>query len=564
MRRYVLWTVLVLMAWCGAVAWGANTLQIESKTVNKGQAGVVIAIRLTNDITIRNIVVPLALRSVTPGAFVTALQPVYGERLPTGSGAPISDISILNQYAEEDGTCKAGQPGGFGTITYSDGASHPVAAAPEGVLFVRGKIFGASLPPGADVTGSLGLIVDVTLSQGIFEIDTTCANPANHVVFVQDVTNTGMLPALTKGVITIGHPPVARDTSWTTPEDTPRNVTRLPASDPDADPLTFLISTGPQHGVISGFNTATGAFVYTPEANYNGKDSVKFQATDGGFVSNIGTVRITITPVNDAPVARDTLVVTNEDIPVNAQFQAYDVDSDPLTYTKLTGPFHGAFSGFSSSTGAFTYTPAANYSGPDSITFRVKDAVLFSNNATVRITVSPVNDPPVARDTVLNTGKNAPVTGQFHSYDVDGGPPAYTRLAGPFHGSFTGFDPSTGVFTYTPDLDFLGRDSIKFQANDGAANSNTGTVRINVDERTCLCVHEGDPNLDGVPDVFDILDEIDVVFNNDPYPVYPPCRLPYQEMNGDCSIDVFDIVYLIDYLFQNGPHPVKLCEVICQ
>jgi hypothetical protein len=565
MRRHMLWNAVVLatVAWFTGAAWGANTLEIESKTVNKGQTGVTVAIKLTNDVAIRNIVLPLALRSVTPGAFVTALQPVYGDRLPTTPGAPIVDIKIRNQYAEEDGNCKASQPGGFGTIAFSDGASHPVVSSPEAVLFVRGKIFGAALPPGADVTGSMGLVVDVTLNQGMFEIDTTCANPANHYLLVQDVTNTQILPALTTGLITIGHPPVARDTSWTTAEDTPRNVTYLPASDPDSDPLTFSINAGPEHGSISGFNAATGAFLYTPAPNFHGSDSLEFQATDGGFFSNVSKVRITVSSVNDAPVARDTLVETNEDTPVNAQFQAYDADLDPLTYTKLTGPFHGTFTGFSLSTGSFTYTPAPDYFGPDSITFRARDAVLNSNNATVRISVLAVNDPPVARDSALSTGKNTSVLGRFQSYDVDGGPPAYARLDGPFNGTLTGFDASTGVFTYTPNLDFLGRDSIKFHVFDGVTNSNIGTVRIVVEEAICHCPYEGDPNLDGSPDVLDVVHEIDVVFEEGPYLVIRPCRLPYEDMNCDCVLDVFDIIYLIDFVFDGGPNPCKLCETVC-
>lgn len=565
MGRHVVRAVLVFaLIGCGTVlAWGANTLEIESKTVNKGQTGVTIAIKAVNDANIRNIVLPLAIRSITPGAFITAVQPVYGDRLPTASGSPISEILITNQYADENGNCKAGQPGGFGTIAFSDGASHPVAGAPEGILMVRGKIFGSALPPGSDVTGSFGLIVDVTMSQGQFEIDTTCANPANHFLFVEDGTNRPILPVLTKGTIAIGHPPVARDTSWTTPEDVSKNVSYLPASDLDLDALTFSITTLPQHGVVNGFNPSTGAFTYVPDPNYNGPDSLEFQATDGGYFSNIAKVRITVSSVNDLPVARDTVLLTNEETAVGGQFQAYDPEGSPLTYSKLTGPFHGTFTGFVAATGAFTYTPALNYSGPDSITYRANDGGGNSNTAVVRITVAPINDPPVARDSLVNSGKNATVICFFHSYDVDGGPPTFTRIDGPYNGVFADFNPSTGQFSYTPNSNYLGPDSIKFQVFDGMDNSNIGTVRIVIAEIACNCPYQGDPTMDGLSDVFDVINIINVVFDASPYPIHPPCRYPYQDMNCDCVLDVFDIIHAIDYIFSNGQPPCDLCDTVC-
>jgi len=135
MKRHVLETVVLLAAIvCSAVAWGANRLDVESKTVNKGQTGVTIGIKVTNDVDLNGIVVPLILRSVTPGAFVTAMQLTYGERLPLTPGSPIVEIKLRNQYATENGTCKGGNPGGFFTIAFNDGNSHPVGASPAGAL----------------------------------------------------------------------------------------------------------------------------------------------------------------------------------------------------------------------------------------------------------------------------------------------------------------------------------------------------------------------------------------------------------------------------------------------
>ena len=68
--------------------------------------------------------------------------------------------------------------------------------------------------------------------------------------------------------------------------------------------------TGPTHGAFSGTDTNR---TYTPEANYNGPDSFTFRANDGQVDSNIATVSITVTAVNDAPVANSQSVTVDED-----------------------------------------------------------------------------------------------------------------------------------------------------------------------------------------------------------------------------------------------------------
>jgi hypothetical protein len=103
-------------------------------------------------------------------------------------------------------------------------------------------------------------------------------------------------------------------------------------------------------------------------------------------------VTISVTPVNDAPIASDQSVTTPEDTPVAITLTGSDVDGDSLTYTVVTQPQHGTLSGSGAS---LTYTPAADYSGPDGFTFRVNDGTVDSNVATVSVTVTPgVNLPP--------------------------------------------------------------------------------------------------------------------------------------------------------------------------
>src|SRR5206468_2308377 len=124
--------------------------------------------------------------------------------------------------------------------------------------------------------------------------------------------------------------------------------------------------------------------------------------TDGVSNSNTATVSITVNPVNDAPVAQDGTLSTTEDMPATGTLVATDMDSPTLTYSLVsTASAHGTVTITDVHTGAYSYTPAGNYNGPSSSTFRASDGALDSNTATVSITVSAVNDPPVAQDGTL-------------------------------------------------------------------------------------------------------------------------------------------------------------------
>lgn len=565
MKRPILKQALLLAALLAITtsSWAANTVVVDSRSLNPGETGVEVRIKLVNDLTLRNVGVPIAIRTVEGAAFITQLKSGWGDRLIHNPAYPLSAIVFLNTYLAEDGVCKDAQPGGFGTIAYNDTLAHPISASPVGVLFQRAKLFSGELLPGADVSGSLRLIFDVTTTQGVFEIDTSCANPANHLLYIQDITNLAVIPEFTKGVFTVGNPPVARDTAWSTNENTARAVSYLPASDPDGDPLEFAITAGPEHGAITDFVPATGAFTYTPDTPYHGADSLSFEATDGGFVSNTGKVRINVLDVNDPPVALDTAIVTDEDTPVNAQLQAYDTDTPTLTYQRLTGPTHGSITAFNAATGEFTYLPNPNYYGPDAMTFRAFDGIANSNPATVSITVNPINDAPVARDTTIEVPFETPVNANFQGYDFDSPSFTYAKVSGPSNGNFTGFDANTGAFTYTPNAGYYGPDSIKFTGDDGSGPGNVGTVRINVRSSNCVCSCWGDPDCNGEINVLDMITLIRVLFENLLPSHSPKCPLADSDYNCDCFLDVIDLALVIDYLFAGYDDLCDPCSAHC-
>jgi len=131
-------------------------------------------------------------------------------------------------------------------------------------------------------------------------------------------------------------------------------------------------------------------------SDFDGSDTFKFIASDGTLVSQIATVNITVNSTpgsNQAPVAEDLAVTTEEDTQVSILLRASDANNNSLTYTIVSTPTNGISAGTAPS---LTYTPNSNYNGTDSLAFKVNDGTVDSNTATVTITVTPVNDLPVA------------------------------------------------------------------------------------------------------------------------------------------------------------------------
>jgi len=287
---------------------------------------------------------------------------------------------------------------------------------------------------------------------------------------------------------TTNQAPVAVNDAYTTAEDTPLTLAApgVLANDTDADgnPLSVSVVTGPAHGTLT--LNANGAFTYTPDANFNGPDSFTYRASDGTAQSNPATVRITVTAVNDAPTATADAYSTGEDtaLTVNAPgvlTNDSDADGDQLSAVLGLGPSHGTLT--LNANGSFTYTPAANYNGPDSFTYRASDGTATSSLAAVSITVSAVNDAPAAANDTYSTAEDTALTVAApgvlgNDTDPDGNPLTAVKVAGPSHGTLT--LNSDGSFTYIPAANDNGPDSFTYRASDGTLTSSLATVTITV------------------------------------------------------------------------------------
>ncbi len=271
-------------------------------------------------------------------------------------------------------------------------------------------------------------------------------------------------------VTAVNDAPKAVAQSVTTAEDT-AVVVKLAGTDIENDTLTFVIVTEPKNGTLTG----TGANrTYTPKADFNGTDSFTFKANDGKLDSDVATVTVVVTAVNDAPKAVAQVVTTSEDTAVAIKLAGTDVENDALTFTIVAQPKSGTLTGTGVSR---TYTPKADHNGTDSFTIKANDGKLDSEVATIAIIIAAVNDAPVAAAQSVTTPAGTPIAVKLAATDVENDTLTFAIVAVPKNGTLTGTGASR---TYTPKNDFSGTDTFTFKANDGKADSDAATVTIKV------------------------------------------------------------------------------------
>jgi len=264
--------------------------------------------------------------------------------------------------------------------------------------------------------------------------------------------------------------PVADSQAVTTNEDTSAVIT-LSGSDIDGDALTYQVVLHPTQGVLTG---SAPNLIYQPNADYSGADSFTFRTNDGTGDSIDAIVNITVAPENDSPVAEDLTAITNEDTTVAITLAGSDIDGDSLTYQIIAQPTNGTLTGTAPN---LTYQPNTNFNGTDSFTYQANDGNADSTDAMVKITVTAVNDLPVADTQVVSTNEDTSVVITLSGSDIDDDALTYQVIILPTQGVLTGSAPN---LTYQPNANFNGEDSFTFRVNDGTSDSPEVTIDITV------------------------------------------------------------------------------------
>ena len=269
-------------------------------------------------------------------------------------------------------------------------------------------------------------------------------------------------------------------------EDEAERTIAVTATDIDQDDLAFSCSSSANITcVVNETEDGSGANVVlsTPQ-DWNGAETITITVTDvvnRGRGNDFEDVLVTVNPINDIPVVADMPdETTNEDVNLDIVLQGSDVDGDPLTYEIVADPVAEAGIITNNDDGTVTYTPAEDFSGELTFTYRANDGTEYSADppATVTINVTDTNDPPVANDIfkVMNEGES--ITFDLLGTDVDGDPLTYEIVApGPLDGEVV-INEDGITATYTPDENHYGNEVFTYTANDGEFYSDPGEISI--------------------------------------------------------------------------------------
>jgi hypothetical protein len=228
---------------------------------------------------------------------------------------------------------------------------------------------------------------------------------------------------------------------------------------------------------------------YTPAPNYNGTDSFTYTISDGNGGTDTATVRLTVTPVNDPPVAVNDSFTTSKNKKLTTSSvlaNDTDLDGDSLTIRSYSSSSAKGGSVSSAGDGKFTYTPKNNFTGTDTFTYVVSDGNGGTDTGTVTITVTAANSPPVASNDYVSTPKNTKVTTDnllLNDDDPNGDPFGVSSFTATSAKGGTVTYLGNGRFTYTPKNNFTGTDTFTYTITDASGGSDTATVTVTV--RSC-------------------------------------------------------------------------------
>jgi len=443
----------------GAIIIESGTATIKNCTItgnSSGFANLTGGIRNTGTTSLRNTIVAGNGGTDLPnldGTLTSNGYNIIGE-LGTASGNPTITATTGDQFDVDVTTIH------LGTLTNNGGPAPTHALQTGSIALDKGHASGST----TDERGLTRPCDDATLVNatggdggdvGAYESQVACSNS----------------------------PPDAVDDSATVAEDSGANTINVLVNDTDAnasDTLTITSVTQGLHGSVANNGTSVS---YTPAHNFFGGDSFTYTIDDGHSATDNATVTVTVTNVEDPPDAVDDNATLAEDSganSINVLSNDTDVDGDSLTVTAVTQGTHGSVANNGSSV---SYTPAHDYFGSDSFTYTISDGHGGSDTATVHVTVTNVNDPPVATADSYNMNQDTTLSPAApgvldNDTDVDGDTLHTVLVANVAHGMLA--LNANGSFTYTPATSFAGTDSFTYKAHDGTVGSNTVSVTVHI------------------------------------------------------------------------------------
>ena len=334
------------------------------------------------------------------------------------------------------------------------------------------------IPVGSTLLLNLPVFINNSISLGDYTFDlsgVTLSNSSNSDVATEEL-EVGIIHVIENSA------PVAISDTATVLEDSALTNIDVVSNDTDVegDTLTLTAATTDGSGTVSV--NADGLSVdYTPAANFDGIEVITYAVSDGVDSDDTGILTITVTAIPEAPVAVSDIATLLEDADltsVNVVSNDTDIDGDSLTLIEVDTDGTGTVA-VNTDGVSVDYTPASNFDGTEIVTYIVSDGLLI-DQGTLTLTITPLNDPPVAVSdtaTILEDSALTRINVILNDMDVEGD--TLMLVAATTDGSGTVAVNTDGVSVdYTPAPNFNGTETITYTVSDGLDTNETGILTI--------------------------------------------------------------------------------------
>ncbi|MEZ4508406.1 MAG: tandem-95 repeat protein, partial [Eubacteriales bacterium] len=224
----------------------------------------------------------------------------------------------------------------------------------------------------------------------------------------------------------------------------------------------------------------------TPAENQSGGPvTITVSAEDPTAEKTIKQFTVTVSPVNDAPLAQDDQGITmDEDGVIEIDVLANDsdpADGDTLSISDAGAPEHGTTMIV---LGKVRYTPDADYAGADSFTYEISDGNGGTATALVTIDIANINDAPSAADDAASTQEDyaviIPVLDNDTDVDTNYDPAELIHILSATNGAHGTTALTEGGIRYTPESNFNGTDTFTYTISDEGGLTSEASVTVTI------------------------------------------------------------------------------------
>ena len=543
-----------------------GSVVVESKMVQKNAVGVQVGVSLTNEMDLTGIVLPLEFRTVSGGAYITNSLTLDVPPLNRVGSSPIAQLVADNHFFPvPDGNCSGPISNGYSTAGPVDFTS------PDGLLWAGvsraippNDVLPAGVDPPGTANASFLLTFDVNGSGGVFEIDTCCVAPGNHLLLLgaPGCDPPPHLPAFTKGVITICDCPCDGDPQCDgihSVQDVVRTVDVAfrgvaPVFDPNCPKERTNVNCDDVTNIVDVIKMVCAAYKgYDPHVIFcNSCDCAScppVQTNPGGsVVVESKTVPLGATGVQTGIAIGNDIDISAITLPLDIRTVtggAYITNSLVLTVPPLNRVGASPIGQGSVSTLRYPVPAANSCSGPASNSYQTPATqVDFVSPDGVLLNAYSVATPP---NDVLPAGVDPPGTANASFilvFDVTANPGT--------------FEIDTGCVAPGNHLGFIGGSAC--ETPEARLPSFTkGVITV-----VCSCPCLGDPYCDAITNVQDVVATVNVAFRNG-VPIFDPACTsgnPAQrtDLNCDGVTTVLDVVHMVNVTFRGKAPAAEICN----